>query len=228
MDTVFFSIIVVILIILLIPLENIKSFKAAGIEVSLEQPQVQSAIMGLGLQHIENERLRNNLLRQGDNLKYIQGSRVLWIDDYPNKVVKERRLLRALGVGIVVASSSEDAENILNTDNDFDLIITDIQRKGTTHLETGGVDIHEGVNFIVKIRESHPDPFVKTLPVIFYAAYPDRFRLIGFTQAARKFSAEAEVANAPADFILKVVRLLSDARSVPIESADTKFPTIAR
>ena len=125
----------------------------------------------MGLDRIENKQLKNQLSKLGDELQSARGSRVLWIDDKPHNLIGARRLLRALGIQVMSATSSTSAEHILNIDNDFDLIITDVQRLGDSHAVVGGEPIHEGVNFVIRLRQ-HSDPIIKSLPVIFYAAYP--------------------------------------------------------
>ena len=224
MDTVFFVLIGLAFLLHVIPFERLKSLKAVGIELSLELPQVQGAIVGLGLDRIQDERLRQELSRLKIELETIRRSRVLWIDDRPGNVLGERRLLRALGAEVVPAISSEVADQILGTDNDFDLIITDVQRKGESFKLTGGVDIHEGVNFVVKLRANHPDPIIRSIPVIFYAAY-DWKRLIKFTRPAREALPEPELSNSVPDFIPKVVKQLAIARSSPIICKEEKTPT---
>src|SRR5438132_2092653 len=133
MDTLFVVLIGGALLLLLIPIERLKSLKAGGIELSLEQPQVQGAITGIRTNRIENEEIRSRLSRLQDQLALIHGSRVLWIDDNPRTILGERRLLRALGVAVVQAISTEEAEAILIKDEDFDLIITDVQRIGKSY-----------------------------------------------------------------------------------------------
>ena len=227
MDSIFFVLIGAAAILLLVPLQRLKSFKAAGLEFSLDQPQVQGAISSLQLDRIQDEKLRSSLARLEDQLAAIRGSRVLWIDDRPHKILAERRLLRALGVEVVPAVSSEGAEGILEVDNDFDLIITDVQRLGESYKLNDGIEIHEGVNFVVKLRKSHSDPVVQLIPIIFYAAYPLE-RLIRFTRPAREFYPTPDIANSVADLAPKVVKLLAEARSTPIAAGERKKATSAR
>lgn len=225
MDTTFFVMIVAAFLLPLLPIERLKSLKAGGIELSIELPQVQGAIGGLGLDRIEDKKLREQLAAMKDELEAVRRSRVLWIDDNPHKILGERRLLRALGIEVIMAVSSEAAEQILQTDNDFDLIISDIQRAGESHNLNQGVRVHEGVNFIVKLRNDNTDPVSSSLPVVFYAAY-DWKRLIKFTQPAREFPLETEVSRNASDFIPKVVKQLAHARSSPIVCEPEKTPTL--
>jgi CheY-like chemotaxis protein len=225
MDTIFFVLIGGALLLILIPIERLKSLKAGGIEVVLEQPQVQGAITRFGTNRIENEEIRSRLSRLQDQLALIHGSRVMWIDDNPRTILGERRLLRALGVEVVQAISSEDAEAVLVKDEDFDLIITDVQRTGKTYEQTGGVKIHEGVNFIVKLRQKKdPDSVVKKLPVIFYAAYTPE-ELEKWTRPARDYYPIPEIADSSIDLVQKAVKLLAEVRSAPIVARLKKQPT---
>ena len=227
MDAVFFIVIGVGLVLLLVPVRYLRTFKAGGFEFSLEQPHVQSAISGLDLNRLQNSRMIADLTRLKDELIAVRGSRVLWIDDHPHTVVAERRLLRALGVDVVTASSSNEAERTLEGDNDFDLIITDVQRHGDNYRTTGGIDIHDGVNFIVRLRKDHKDPVITKLPVIFYAAY-DPDRLMEFTAPARAQYWKTETANSEQELIPKAVKLLSHSRSTPIVGREKKTPTAIR
>jgi len=193
-DTTFLQFIVVAFLIIVIPWERLKSFKAGGVEVALEQENIKAAIDGLRLDRIEDEELRNKLLDLDDKLSLVRGARILWIDDKPHNILGIRRLLRSLGIEITSAISSEAALKILTSDNDFDLIVTDVQRKGDSYKEVeGGIEIHEGVNFVVTLRK-HEDPNIKELPVIFYAAY-DWERLVKFTRPARELLPEPEISN---------------------------------
>jgi CheY-like chemotaxis protein len=231
MDTIFFVLICAAFVVPLVPFERLKSLKAAGIELSIELPQVQGVISGMRFERIEDERLREKLSetlsRMKDEVEVIRGSRVLWIDDHPDKVLSLRRLLRSLGVEVVAAVSSAAAEEILGTDKDFDLIISDVQREGDSHKVVGGIPIHEGVNFVVKLRTKSALPFVKSLPVVFYAAY-DWPRLVQFTRPAREHQPEAEISNSPADFLVKVVKQLAIAHYLPLPPLEAeKTPTPA-
>lgn len=226
MDGVFFMVLGAGLLLLLVPIQYLKTFKAGGIEFSLEQPQLQGAISGLGLDRIEDEKIRALLSQLQAQLRAVRGSRVLWIDDRPHGIIAERRLLRALEVEIVTAISSGAAREVLKGDNDFDLIVSDVQRVGDSYRETGGERIHEGVNFIVVLRTQHPDPVVRSLPVIFYAAY-DWERLVEFTRLARSLYPPPEISNSVVDLIPKAVKLLFESRSTPIPATEMKHPSPA-
>jgi len=223
MDVTFLGLILAAFLIHVIPWGRLTSFKAAGVEISLQAPQVQAAISGLGLGRIQDRQLRDRLAKMGDELQAVRGSRVLWIDDKPHNVIGERRLLRALGIHVVMATSSEAAEATLNADNDFDLIVSDVQRLGDSHTVVGGEPIHEGVNLVVKLR-GHDDPTIRSMPVVFYAAY-DWPRLVEFTRPAREMLPEPEISNTSIDFVPKVIKRLAEVRAVPLVCSGKKRPT---
>jgi CheY-like chemotaxis protein len=222
-DAVVVALVAAAFILHIVPLERITAFKGGGVEVTLEQPQVKAAISGLTADRIKNEELRGELESLADELDVVRGSRVLWIDNSPSVIVGARRLLRALGIYIVPVTSSEMAEETLMHDKDFDLIITDTQRPGTSYKINDGVPIHEGVNFIVKLRRS-PATVVTRIPVIFFSAY-DWDRLAEFTRPARETQPEPEISNAVNDLIVKIVRRLAVERGKPILYEDEKIPT---
>lgn len=211
-------------ILFLVPLEKIKALKAGSIELSLDSAQVQGAVESLNLSLVEDEKLRNRLSSLCHLLSAVRGSRVLWIDDRPEKVRGERRLLRALGIVVVAASSSQEANDILNKDSDFDLILTDVQRTGNTHKLVGGIDIHEGVNFIKWLRAENPDSTIRELPVIFYAAY-DWPSLVNFTKPVRETFPVPEISNSVVELIPKVLLRLTESRSMPMRAPKLKVPT---
>ncbi len=226
MDNTFLLLLASAVIILVLPWDRLRSFSFGGVELSLEQPNVIGALEGLALDHVEDERLRVSLLHLTGEIKRAKGGRVLWIDDRPDTILGERRLLRALGVEVVSADSSSVAEEMLRRDNDFDLIISDVQRKGESYRLNNGEPIHEGVNFIVKLRnEKHTkDPIIRSLPVIFYAAY-SWDRLAEFTRPAREATPEAEITNNVETLIPKVVKSISQIRSNPLKVSGKKQPT---
>jgi CheY-like chemotaxis protein len=222
-DTTVIALVIAAVLIHLVPIQRITTFKGAGVEFSVEQPQVKGAIDALTPNQVQNEELRKDLERLRDDLPLVRGSRVLWIDNSPDVIVAARRLLRALGVEIVPAVSSEMADEILARDKDFDLIVTDTQRPGNSYKFNNGIEIHEGVNYLVKLRKT-ADPIVKQIPVIFFSAY-DWDRLVMFTRPARETLPEPEITNSVNDLILKVVKRLAHERSRPLVYDDQKEPT---
>ncbi len=110
--------------------ERLTSLSAGQFEFKIDRPEVVHAVEGLSLPQVADERLRSLLARLESQLQQIQGSRVLWIDDKPHDIVGERRLFRALGLEVATVSSSEEAAEELERDNDFDVVVSDVQRRG--------------------------------------------------------------------------------------------------
>jgi CheY-like chemotaxis protein len=178
---------------------------------------------------------------------------VLWVDDKPHTILGERRLLRALGVTVISAKNSEEALAILEQDNDFDVLISDVQRRGKCFekVTDGGavvrrgrrhsddpdrsyavlfkedgtkvVEIHDGVNFVAGVLRSHPDRTLRELPIIFYSAYGKMSVLENHTQFVRG----ARLCNRPDTLIRDAVRMIADVRANPIEAPSHKKGTKA-
>lgn len=217
-DTTVVTLLGAAVLVLLVPWERLESFRGGGIEITIDRPEVKAAIEGLDFGEegrLKNERLLERLERLRPELSRARRSRVLWIDDNPHEVLGVRRVLRSLGINIVTATSSERAEEILEADNDFDLVISDVQRIGESYLYNDGRKVHEGVNFICKLRD-HEDPNIRSVQVLFYAAY-DWPRLVKFTRPARELQPEAAIANEAEDLITKAIRILAEVRADPIE-----------
>jgi len=226
------------ILVVLIPWERLQSVKAGAFELSMESRQVQDVLTRINLTDDEQRILKKNLRSSLADYEKLQGSRILWIDDNPQRLMGERRLLRALGLEITTASSSDIAEQLLASEPDYDLIITDVQRIGNNYLVNDGVPIHDGVNFIVKVHAlSDPDvpssfDVVRSIPVIFYAAY-DTQRLIEFTKPARAVCPDCDVSNDFFDLLEKVTWRLKQVRARKsrfyINAIDgTKVPTAPR
>ena len=115
-------------VIALVPWEHLASGAAGPFTFVLERPQVAGALRGLDTSRVEDRDVRRLLTELAPDVETIAGSRVLWIDDTPSEVLGERRLLRALGIEIVTARSSDEALAELARDSDFDVAITDVSR----------------------------------------------------------------------------------------------------
>jgi len=247
------SLVGVIALLLLIPWETIPwhqlgSLKALGVELTINDPEVQGAVRSIldPQGRSISEELQATLESVSDLVSRIRASRVLWIDDHPNAVLGERRLLRALGVEVIAAGSSEEARALLTHDADVDLIITDVQREGDSHqiLKDRGIKAyptHEGVNFVVGWIRSHQEDYIRDLPILFYAAYPWK-NLLEFTKPAIDASPAKSmlkerdlesvagltgVSNSPQDLVRKAVRILAHIRADPlaVNLKETKGPT---
>lgn len=120
------------------------SLKGAGFEASLKrkQAEVVAALAAAAASRPDNESTRESVVKQTKNaatvvaevvtphaIRRVNRSTVLWVDDRPDNNVYERQALETLGVGFVLASSTEEALEKL-TQQRFDAIISDMGRPG--------------------------------------------------------------------------------------------------
>ena len=169
----------------LFPWDRLKTFKAVGVELALESPSAKGAIAGLEMSASDNREIRRTLYHLRNAIEDSKGSRILWIDDHPEEILGERRILRALGVEVLSAKNSNSAKSLLEEDNDFDIIISDMQRKSDPESEWGR---YGGIEYIKKLRGER-DPVSANLPVIFYTAYrPEQVETILDQLSARNLS----------------------------------------
>jgi CheY-like chemotaxis protein len=206
-------------IIVMLPWERLNTFKAGGVEISLDKPEVVAGLKGLNL--INDVQLRNTLLKLSSEIEQAQGGRILWIDDRPYTILSERRLLRALNIETTMATSSDEAESILKKDNDFDLIITDMDREAENINLNYSERVHAGVEFIIKLRHN-TDEAIKSLPVIFYSSYRSIESLARDSRPARELDPEAEISREPKTLLVKTIKLVAERRQQPIESKENK------
>lgn len=91
----------------------------------------------------------------------LKGSRILWVDDIPGHTIYERTALSALGIGVDVALTSEEAFFMINRLKP-DLIISDIRR---------GAKLRAGLEFLDELRAN-----MDATPVIFYVGQMDTWK----------------------------------------------------
>jgi CheY-like chemotaxis protein len=85
--------------------------------------------------------------------KVVEGARLLWVDDTPDSIVQESRLLEQAGAVITRTLSTDEAVNALNREN-FDLVLSDIAR---------GDDDQAGLHFADELVARRNSP-----PIVFY------------------------------------------------------------
>ena len=147
-------------------LPNLSGFKVMGVEFSFVQASITQAIdlaekskefPGVEITETERQRVLNRVKK---NAGLFRGRRILWIDDFPESPLNERKMLQSLMVDIDMATSTELAEKMLHAkDKKYDLILSDIKR---------GEDKLAGLKFLENYAKQK-----KRLPVIFYIGYPD-------------------------------------------------------
>lgn len=109
---------------------------------------------------------KRDLAKLGEHLSdrraVLQGARILWVDDIPSGNRVERAVLRQLGTTVVNAVSSREALDWLMRD-DFDLVITDLERDG---------DVSAGLTFGREVHQLTGG----TIPVVGYLGSVDHER----------------------------------------------------
>ncbi|MEA3203665.1 MAG: Response regulator receiver domain [Thermoplasmata archaeon] len=226
---------------LLVPWDRLSSLKAGRLELALdpvhrvlrEFPE-RRVLPRHGVEwRADPEELRRDIEHYAPLLPQVQGRRVLWVDDTPALAQAERRLLRSMGVEVVPVTSSRDAWAALETDNDFDLLISDCGREAETAWLTSPVApdakgvVWEGVEFALKVVRVHPDPRVRSLPILFYSAN-DQGTLEAVTAPVRRHPPLAAACSTPRDFLRIALQVLlfpapSDERTRG-EKVDAAYP----
>jgi CheY-like chemotaxis protein len=174
------------------------------------------------LTYLKRTPLWEKLSRLETEIENAKGSRVLWIDDHPHEVLSERRVFRALGIDVVTASNSTRADSILKEDNDFDLMISDVQRKEVKN----EYDRYDGIYFIKELREKYKgSPGIEALPVIFYSAYtPAQLEIIK-RQVGESFLEEMKFSGSFDTLLPEVITTLARIRSSPVTVRPKKKAT---
>lgn len=139
-------------------LPNITSFKLKGIEISLINKSMDSAIdlaekspeWNITVDEFDKKAAIN---RATQNAEVFHKVKIIWVNDEPDSCINEIEMFKNLGCFSKTVINSEDAINMITHDN-FDIVISDIQRKN------GDID---GIRFLQNLRVQD-----KTIPVIFY------------------------------------------------------------
>lgn len=222
LDSTFLILIMVPALAFLIPWDRLTAFKAAGIELVLESPSVRGALSGIKMSSSDSRKIRRALYSLKNAIQDSAGSRILWIDDHPDHILGERRILRSLGVIILSANSSDSARKLLNEDNDFDLVISDMQRESEPDSK---FKRYGGIEFIKEIRQSSTDSVVKDVPVVFYTAYrPEQIDRI-LNQVSAKDLSDVHFCNSIEGLLRKVFEILPAIRAEAIKVRSRKPAT---
>lgn len=216
------------------PWQRLAALRAGPFELSLEHGQIRWAINAIAVKGDEKERIDAILARLAPDVERARGSRILWVDDEPLRLLVERRLLRAIEIETVTVPTCREAAEMLQRDNDFDIVISSLVKKA--EIQQMDHPRNPGVTFVQWLRGKDDDAIrdligvlqppiedtaIKSLPVIFYAALS--LSQIEITvRPLAGLGPPVEAANNVADLLTKVVRRLADLRSDPIEVAPAK------
>lgn len=221
------------------PWHRLSALKAGPFEFSLEQGQIKGAIDSIDVDGPEKGRIEGVLSRLAADIELARGGRVLWVDDEPKRVVGERRLLRALEIETVMVASCREAAEILKRDDDFDLLITSLEketeRKAIKDAENPAVLFVQWLRGkestgISELLGAEPgkaidDPVVNSMAVIVYAAYDSLADIRTVIRPLNRLEPGVDASRSVDDLLRKAIRSLADYRSNPIEvSKDKKIP----
>jgi CheY-like chemotaxis protein len=147
-------------------LPNLSMLKVMGVEFSFVQASIAHAIdlakkskefPGVQISNEDQQRVINRVRR---NSHLFRGCRILWIDDFPDSLANERKMLQSLLVDVDLAISTATAERLLQAKGKkYNLILSDMKRDG---------DSLAGLKFLQDYAKRKKRP-----PVIFYIGYPD-------------------------------------------------------
>jgi hypothetical protein len=222
-------------VVLAFPWQRLSALRAGPFEFSLQSGQIRGAIDSIDVQGAEKERIESLLARLAPDVERARGSRVLWVDDKPRRLVGERRLFRALDIDTIALPSCREAGETLMRDNDFDLVVTSLE-KGKEREAIQSRD-NPAVLFGQWLRggSSHgirelmgrgveipiDDAIVNNLAVVVYAAFPLPY-IREKIQPLTAHEAPVDGTNSLYDLLKTSIRLLADLRSNPIEVSGSK------
>ncbi len=136
---------------------NVKEFSFMGVGAKLISTQLDKANDTWAIKGSANQ--KKSLMKRIERLgKDKIDLSVLWIDDNPGSLIFENNILSKLGLLVEFAKSSEVALEMI-AENDYDLLISDIDRGGNPS---------EGVSFLAALHEKG-----YKIPTIFYIGKVD-------------------------------------------------------
>lgn len=122
------------------------SLKGAGFEVSMKRKQAEAAaaLVAAAVSRSDEGVVPETTAREAKAaanivanavtpriIKRAERSTVLWVDDRPQNNINERQSLEALGVNFVLATSTDEALELVKQQH-FDAIISDMKRPSDT------------------------------------------------------------------------------------------------
>jgi hypothetical protein len=138
---------------------GIAKISAGLLEVEIG-PLVERAILDLDIPTGQTEDVRRILQRHAD-LFPVTGVRLLWIDDRPESLIPQRRLLRRIGIEVVSAISTRAAVDELKRDGDFVMIVQD-------HLRDG-YDDNDAKDLVKWVDTDGPTHGIQRVPLIVFS-----------------------------------------------------------
>lgn len=139
-------------------LPKLGGFKAMGVELFFAEDSMDASVelaekdqrWKVKVSAVDKRRVLN---RVKQHLNIFKGAQVLWVDDYPENNINERRMFRQLETEIDIARSTQEALEILKNGR-YDIVFSDMAR---------GENAAAGLEFLEQFRKID-----ETTPVIFY------------------------------------------------------------
>ena len=124
-------------------------------------PELDKALAGKGGKKVK-EQERSQVMRRAERVASIlHGAEILWVDDYPDNNLHERRILRSLGVFVDLARSTDEALSMLRHTR-YDIVISDMER---------GNVADAGLRFLAEMNRRYLHR-----PTVFYTSYVEESR----------------------------------------------------
>ena len=149
-------------------LPNVSSIEGFGFKIGLVAKKLDEAVEEHGggsgaspLVPAPAERLL--VLRRAQRLaRLLQGARLLWIDPNPRANRYEIELLRSLGIGIDLARSGDEADELLKALS-YDVVVSNIKRIGAV----------DGLTSLATLQNELKQEGRHLPPVVWYVMSPD-------------------------------------------------------
>lgn len=110
---------------LLAALKRVNKVTIAGVELQFRE-ELEAAALSRGID-LSSEELGRAARRMAASRDLLRNAKLLWVDDCPDRIVKESRLMEETGARITRVTSTRDALARLDADN-YDLVLSDIRR----------------------------------------------------------------------------------------------------
>jgi CheY-like chemotaxis protein len=107
-------------------LPRLGGVSAFGIELKFAREELDKAVEKQTV--VVSKEDRSMVFKRAQNItNALQGAQILWVDDNPDWILDERRILRSFGIFVDVARSTEEALSVLEQ-TDYNAVISDMER----------------------------------------------------------------------------------------------------
>jgi CheY-like chemotaxis protein len=172
-----------------------------GLEATARRQEAAAALGAAAVSHATGDSTQElatdpkeiaQALPSARELRRLEGSRVLWVDDNPGNNMFERQALKALGIQIDLSNSTDDALEKIRG-RSYDLVISDMNRPP---------DAQAGYTLLNEVRTTG-----RGIPFVLYTKFQSPAQL----REAREHGAIGLV-DQPQDLVKIVTNVLADKR----------------